>query len=70
MGRFLSPDPYQASGGPSDPNSWNKYVYVQNDPVNFFDPVGLLMLPPPSGPTQPPPGGGEYPGGGGPSGLV
>ena len=41
-------------------------MYIQNDPVKFFDPVGLLMLPPPTGPTQPPSGGGQYPAGGGP----
>ncbi|MCC7157241.1 MAG: RHS repeat-associated core domain-containing protein [Bryobacterales bacterium] len=40
-GRFLSPDPYQASGGPADPGSWNRYSYVQGDPVNWFDPSGL-----------------------------
>ena len=40
-GRFLSPDPYVASGGPADPGSWNRYAYVQGDPVNFNDPGGL-----------------------------
>ncbi len=40
-GRFLSSDPYRASGGPSDPGSWNRYAYVQGDPVNTFDPEGL-----------------------------
>jgi RHS repeat-associated protein len=41
-GRFLSSDPYRASGGPSDPGSWNRYAYVQGDPVNFSDPEGLF----------------------------
>jgi RHS repeat-associated protein len=41
LGRFTSPDPYQASGGPADPQSWNRYAYVQNDPVNYDDPNGL-----------------------------
>jgi RHS repeat-associated protein len=41
LGRFTTPDPYQASGGPADPQSWNRYAYVQNDPVNFNDPSGL-----------------------------
>ena len=41
-GRFLTSDPYRASGGPSDPNSWNRYAYVQGDPVNFNDPEGLF----------------------------
>ena len=40
-GRFMSPDPYQASGGPKDPGSWNRYSYVQGDPVNYADPAGL-----------------------------
>ncbi|MCX6596982.1 MAG: RHS repeat-associated core domain-containing protein [Acidobacteria bacterium] len=40
-GRFLSSDPYRASGGPSDPGSWNRYAYVQGDPVNFGDSSGL-----------------------------
>jgi RHS repeat-associated protein len=40
-GRFMSPDPYLASGGPGDPGSWNRYAYVGGDPVNFNDPSGL-----------------------------
>jgi RHS repeat-associated protein len=43
MGRFMSPDPYMASGGPSNPGSWNKYGYVQGDPVNFVDRKGLEL---------------------------
>jgi RHS repeat-associated protein len=45
VARFLTPDPYQASGGPADPQSWNRYAYVQNDPINFTDPTGLLIKP-------------------------
>ncbi len=41
-GRFTTPDPYRASGGPSDPGSWNRYAYVEGDPVNFNDPEGLV----------------------------
>jgi len=41
IGRFLSPDPYRASGGPASPQSWNRYTYVLNDPVNHRDPAGL-----------------------------
>jgi RHS repeat-associated protein len=44
IGRFLTPDPYQASGGPSNPQSWNRYSYVENDPVNFMDPSGLRRM--------------------------
>jgi RHS repeat-associated protein len=40
-GRFMSPDPYQASGGPQDPGSWNRYMYTRGDPVNRRDPLGL-----------------------------
>ncbi len=42
-GRFLTPDPYIASGGPRDPGSWNRYAYVQGDPINFHDPRGLAI---------------------------
>ena len=42
LARFTSPDPYMASGGPADPQSWNRYAYVQNDPVNANDPSGLM----------------------------
>jgi RHS repeat-associated protein len=40
-GRFLTPDPYVASAAPTNPQSWNRYPYVENDPVNFADPWGL-----------------------------
>jgi RHS repeat-associated protein len=40
-GRFMTPDPYKASGGPSDPQSWNRYAYTRGDPVNRKDPQGL-----------------------------
>jgi RHS repeat-associated protein len=40
MGRFLTPDPYRASGGPKDPASWNRYAYAGSDPVNHRDPTG------------------------------
>ncbi|MCX6622794.1 MAG: hypothetical protein NTY38_17355, partial [Acidobacteria bacterium] len=43
-GRFLTPDPYQASGGPADPGSWNRYSYVQGDPVNYGDPGGNVRV--------------------------
>ncbi|MBX9602273.1 MAG: hypothetical protein K2X35_14795, partial [Bryobacteraceae bacterium] len=47
--RFATPDPYQASGGPADPGSWNRYAYVGGDPVNNTDPEGLYTTKPPSG---------------------
>ena len=41
-GRFLSADPYQASGGAGNPGSWNRYSYVHNDPTNLMDRRGLM----------------------------
>ena len=40
-GRFNTPDPYSASGGPGDPSSWNRYSYTRGDPVNRIDRSGL-----------------------------
>jgi RHS repeat-associated protein len=39
IGRFNSPDPI--GGGPSDPQSLNRYAYSRNDPINLVDPLGL-----------------------------
>ena len=41
-GRFMTPDPSKSSGGPSDPQSWNRYAYTRGDPVNRYDPTGLM----------------------------
>jgi RHS repeat-associated protein len=38
QGRFLSPDPLEGIVG--DPQSWNRYAYVENDPINLSDPSG------------------------------
>jgi RHS repeat-associated protein len=38
QGRFLSPDPLEGIVG--DPQSWNRYAYVENDPINVSDPSG------------------------------
>ena len=46
-GRWTSPDPYNGSATTADPQSFNRYSYTQNDPVNFVDPSGLFALPPP-----------------------
>jgi RHS repeat-associated protein len=40
-GRFMTPDPSRSSGGPSNPQSWNRYAYTAGDPVNRADPSGL-----------------------------
>jgi RHS repeat-associated protein len=48
IGRFLSPDPYRGNtdgpGDPANPQSWNRYAYVQNDPVNASDPTGQYLV--------------------------
>jgi RHS repeat-associated protein len=42
LGRFNRVDPYNGSYEGSDPQTFNRYTYVQNDPVNLFDPLGLV----------------------------
>ena len=41
-GRFATADPYRGSGGPNDPGSWNRYAYVEGDPINLRDSHGLF----------------------------
>jgi RHS repeat-associated protein len=47
-GRFLTADPYAATtSSPTDsstPGSWNRYAYVQGDPVNYGDPEGMIAM--------------------------
>ena len=43
IGRFMSPDPYSGSINLEDPGSFNRYTYVENDPVNSNDPTGLYL---------------------------
>ena len=43
--RFDQPDPYEGSYDVSDPQSFNRYAYAGNDPVNFADPTGLDECP-------------------------
>jgi RHS repeat-associated protein len=41
LGRFMSPDPYEKSAHLGRPESWNRYAFVSNDPINRTDPHGL-----------------------------
>ena len=43
LARFMTPDPAgQAAATPQDPVSWNRYAYTGGDPVNRYDPSGLV----------------------------
>ena len=42
QGRWLSPDPAGlAVANPTNPQSWNRYAYVLNNPLSLVDPLGL-----------------------------
>jgi RHS repeat-associated protein len=41
QGRFTSADPFMGSGKTDDPQSWNRYAYVLNNPVRLVDRDGL-----------------------------
>ncbi|MGE0407558.1 MAG: RHS repeat-associated core domain-containing protein [Candidatus Korobacteraceae bacterium] len=44
MGRWLTPDPGGlAVVNPFNPQSWNRYSYANNNPLNAVDPLGLEM---------------------------
>ena len=41
QGRWISPDPAGlAAADPTNPQSWNRYAYVLNNPLFYFDPFG------------------------------
>lgn len=42
-GRWTAPDPYGGSMSATSPQSFNRYTYVNNDPVNNVDPTGLML---------------------------
>src|SRR5579864_8345162 len=39
-GRFMTPDPGNAGADPTNPQSWNGYSYVWNNPLAMIDPSG------------------------------
>jgi RHS repeat-associated protein len=41
QGRFQSVDPANAGANPADPQTWNAYSYVGNNPLSYSDPDGL-----------------------------
>src|SRR5258708_2551763 len=40
QGRFMSPDDFFKDSHVGDPQSWNKYAYVRNNPMRHVDPTG------------------------------
>jgi RHS repeat-associated protein len=50
QGCWISRDPAGlAAVDPTNPQSWNRYVYVANNPLSFVDPSGLNKQPCPAG---------------------
>jgi RHS repeat-associated protein len=41
QGRFTSPDPFSASAIIADPQTFNRFAYCRNNPVNSVDPGGM-----------------------------
>jgi RHS repeat-associated protein len=45
QGRWMSPDPAGLGAvDPMNPQSWNRYAYVLNSPLNLTDPLGLRCI--------------------------
>lgn len=43
-GRFTSVDPLKESATANNPQSWNRYTYTYNNPLNYVDPTGLVAM--------------------------
>jgi len=44
LGRFMTPDPAgDFVADASNPQSWNLYAYVLNNPLRFIDPTGMVL---------------------------
>ena len=45
QGRWLSPDPAGLGAvDPTNPQTWNRYAYVLNNPLRYTDPLGLYCF--------------------------
>jgi RHS repeat-associated protein len=44
QGRFNSPDPGNAGADPMNPQTWNGYSYVRNNPLAYVDPSGFCTV--------------------------
>jgi RHS repeat-associated protein len=43
QGRFTSADDFLLDTHPNDPESWNLYTYVRNNPLTYTDPSGQII---------------------------
>ncbi len=43
-GRFTAVDPLMSSASPTNPQTFNRYAYTGNNPVNNIDPSGLCVI--------------------------
>jgi RHS repeat-associated protein len=46
QGRFISVDPLMASAKASNPQTWNRFAYVLNNPLRYIDPDGMQTTSP------------------------